>query len=88
MASRRFLKKVINSQIADVIDHCYDVIAVSPDKEAKMNEIIDASVELYDDLIEAVNSYRSAENKAAYFSEIETKLVKEVDALNQKVTSL
>ena len=88
MASRRFLKKVINSQIADVIDHCYDVIAVSPDKEAKMNEIIDASVELYDDLIEAVNSYRSAENKATYFSEIETKLVKEVDALNQKVTSL
>ncbi|UTW66115.1 hypothetical protein KFE94_15890 [bacterium SCSIO 12643] len=88
MASRRFLKKVINSQIADVIDHCYDVIAVSPDKEAKMNEIIDASVELYDDLIEAVNSYRSAENKSAYFSEIETKLVKEVETLNQKVTSL
>lgn len=88
MASRRFLKKVINSQIADVIDHCYDVMAVSPDKETKMNAIIDESVELYDDLIEAVNAYRSAENKATYFSEIESRLIKEVDSLNGKVTSL
>jgi cysteinyl-tRNA synthetase len=88
MASRRFLKKVINSQIADVIDHCYDVMIESPDKKEKMNAIIDESVELYDGLIEAVNAYRSAENKPTYFSEIESKLIKEVDALNGKVTRL
>lgn len=88
MASRRVLKRVINAEIADVIDHCYDVIAVSPEKEEKMNSVVDASVELYDNLIIAVNDYKSAKNKSAYFAEIEAKLVKEVAELNKKVTTL
>jgi hypothetical protein len=88
MASRRVLKRVINAEIADVIDHCYDVASVSPDKEDKMNAIVDASVELYDNLIIAVNAYKSAENKSAYFAEIEARLTKEVEELNQKVTTL
>tara|TARA_R110002050_G_scaffold300722_2_gene471875 strand:+ start:13410 stop:13676 length:267 start_codon:yes stop_codon:yes gene_type:complete len=88
MASRRLLKKVIKSQIADVIDQCYDVITESPKSEEKMNKVIDASVELYDDLIIAVNDYRKADNKSAYFTEIEARLMKEVDALNGKVTIL
>ena len=88
MASRRDLKRLINVEIADVIDHCYDVVAEAPEKEDKMNEIVDASVELYDELIIAVNGYRSAENKSAYFSDIENKLAKEVEALNKKVTKL
>jgi hypothetical protein len=86
MASRRFLKKAINSQIAEVIDNCYDVITESPKSEAKMNKVIDEAVELYDELIGAVNDYRSAKNKSAYFAEIEEKLMKAVDALNGKVT--
>ncbi|MGB0806126.1 MAG: hypothetical protein ACPGRC_05500 [Salibacteraceae bacterium] len=88
MASRRVLKRVINAEIADVIDHCYDVVATSPDKEEKMNAIVDASVELYDNLIIAVNDYKTADNKSAYFAEIEATLQKEVAALNQKVTTL
>lgn len=88
MASRRVLKRVINAEIADVIDHCYDTVAVSPDKEEKMNAIVDASVELYDSLIIAVNSYKSADNKGAYFAEIEARLTKEVEELNQKVATL
>jgi hypothetical protein len=88
MASRRVLKKVINSQIADVIDQCYDTIAESPKSEEKMNKVIDASVELYDSLIIAVNDYKKADNKATYFAEIEAELVKEVEALNAKVTIL
>ncbi len=88
MASRRLLKKVINSQIADVIDHCYDVITESPKSEAKMTAIIDESVELYDSLIISVNNYRTAENKTAYFAEIESRLDLEVDKLNGKVTIL
>ena len=86
MASRRFLKKVINSQIAEVIDNCYDVIIESPKSEGKMNKVIDEAVELYDELIGAVNDYRSADNKSAYFTGIEEKLIKEVDSLNGKVT--
>ena len=86
MASRRFLKKAINSQIAEVIDNCYDVIAESPKSEAKINKVVDEAVELYDELIGAVNDYRSAKNKSAYFAEIEEKLMKAVDALNGKVT--
>jgi len=88
MANRRVLKKVINSQIADVIDHCYDVIAESPKSGEKLNKIVDEAVELYDSLIIAVNDYKKAESKSAYFAEIEAKLVKEVDALNAKVTIL
>jgi len=88
MANRRVLKKVIKSEIAEVIDQCYDVIAESPKSEDKMNKIIDASVELYDQLIISVNDYRKADNKSAYFAEIEVKLMKEVEALNSKVTIL
>ena len=88
MASRRELKRVINAEIADVIDHCYDVVAQSPDKEEKMKTIVDASVELYDTLIIAVNGYKTAENKGSYFAEIEAKLTKEVADLNKKVTTL
>ncbi|MFT4754732.1 MAG: hypothetical protein ACI85Q_002293 [Salibacteraceae bacterium] len=88
MASRRVLKRVINAEIADVIDHCYDVVASSPDKEEKVNAIVDASVELYDSLIIAVNEYKSAESASTYFAEIEAKLTKEVEALNQKVATV
>lgn len=85
MASRRLLKKEINSSIAEVIDNCYDVIAASPKKEEKMNKVIDEAVELYDELINSVNDYKSAKNKSTYFSEIETKLDKALDQLNGKV---
>lgn len=88
MASRRDLKRAINAEIADVIDHCYDIVAESPEKEAKMNEIVDASVELYDRMIIAINSYKSAENKGAYFAELEANLDKELQELNKKVTKL
>ena len=88
MASRRVLKRVINAEIAEVIDHCYDVIAASPEKEEKATVIVDASVELYDNLIIAVNEYKSAESKSAYFAEIESKLDKELEVLNQKVATL
>ena len=79
---------MINAEIADVIDHCYDVVATSPDKEEKVNAIVDASVELYDSLIIAVNEYKSADNPSRYFAEIEDKLTKEVEALNQKVATV
>lgn len=88
MASRRLLKKQINAEIAEVIDQCYDVITESPKNEEKMNKVIDEAVELYDELIEAVNKYRDAKNKSAYFNEIETKLFEKVDALSSKVTIL
>ncbi len=88
MASRRDLKRAINAEIADVIDHCYDIVAESPEKEAKMNEIVDASVELYDKMIIAINNYKTADNKGAYFAEIEASLEKELEGLNQKVTKL
>ena len=85
MASRRFLKKAINSQIADVIDSCYDIIAESPKSEVKMNKVIDEAVELYDELIGEVNGYRAAKNKSTYFAKIEEKLMKSVDSLNGKI---
>lgn len=88
MASRRLLKKQINTEIAEIIDQCYDVITESPKNKEKMNKVIDEAVELYDQLIEAVNKYRSAENKGAYFADIESTLIKKVDALGSKVTIL
>lgn len=88
MASRRFLKKVINSQIAEVIDNCYDVIAESPKKEEKVTKIIDQAVELYDDLIGEVNDYRNAKSASAHFNKIEEKLLKNVDSLNGKLATV
>lgn len=88
MASRRVLKKQINAEVSEIIDQCYDVILESPKSEEKMNDVIDAAVELYDSLIISVNKYKSVTNKSAYFTELETKLFAEVDALKAKVTML
>ncbi len=88
MASRRYLKKVINSQIAEVIDNCYDVLAESPKKEEKANKIIDEAVELYDDLIGEVNDYKNAKSPSAHFNKIEEKLLKQIDSLNGKLATI
>lgn len=85
MASRRLLKKQINVAVASVIDHCYDITIDAPEKQEKVEPIIDEAVELFDNLIVLVNNYRNADNKAAYFAEIEGVLEKEIDALTAKI---
>lgn len=87
MASRRILKKQINVAVAEVIDECYDRMFENPKKEEALNVIIDEAVELFDNLIVLVNNYRNADNKGAYFTEIETMLAKQVDELSAKVAT-
>lgn len=87
MASRRILKKQINIAVAEVIDECYDRMYESPKKEDALNAIIDEAVELFDNLIVLVNNYRNADNKGAYFAEIETMLAKQVDELSAKIAT-
>lgn len=87
MASRRILKKQINVAVAEVIDECYDRMYENPKKEEALNVIIDEAVELFDNLIVLVNNYRNADNKGAYFAEIETMLAKQVDELSAKVAT-
>jgi hypothetical protein len=84
MASRRNLKKLINSEIANVIDSCYDIIIESPKSEEKMNKVIDEAVELYDELLGAISGYKSASNTGAYFRDLETKLYEGVEKLSGK----
>lgn len=86
MSNRRTLKRTVNTHIADVIDHCYDIAAVSPDKE--VNGVIDAAVTLYNDLLVKINVYKTQKNKSAYFSEIKLKMEKEIEVLNEKIKTL
>lgn len=84
MASRRNLKKLINAEIASVIDSCYDIIIESPKSEEKMTKVIDEAVELYDELLGAISGYKTASNPSSYFRDLEDRLRDGVEKLSGK----
>lgn len=88
MSSRRILKRIINLEVAELIDHCYDIATVSPEKEEGLGSIVDKAVELYDNVISEINAYKTEKNKSAYFAKIKSKMDKELAELNKNMTAL
>lgn len=88
MASIRSLKKLINLELALLIDDCYEVLLTNPDDEQELNEVIDEAVNLFDNLIERVNDFRGEENKQNYFKSIEDDLGNGLAQLRNKLSQL
>ena len=88
MASIRSLKKIINLELALLIDDCYEVLLTNPDDEQELNEVIDAAVNLFDKLIERVNDFKADQKSQPYFDAIENDLFEGVAQLRNKLTQL
>lgn len=88
MASIRSIKKIINNELALLIDDCYEILLTNPDDEQELNEVIDEAVDLFDNLIVRVNSYGVEGNKQDYFKSIEDDLANGLAKLRNKMNQL
>jgi len=88
MASIKNLKKDINYTLGDIIEECYVAQMLNPKTDAKKTEaIIDEAIEVFDVLIEKLNT-KNIENKKAYFSAIGTELELKAKDLVEKINKL
>lgn len=92
MASRRELKRSVNTQLLDIIDEAYDfLIENKGEKEKEANAVIDATVELLNEFSEGMAGYRKLENGSkanVHFNELKADIEKKAEALRKKVASL
>ncbi len=82
-------KKEINYVYGEVIDEASFKQLIKPEiEDDKIDAIIDEAVSAYEDFTDKINAGRKAENKKAYFKELEKEYTKNVDALIEKINAL
>lgn len=86
MASIKRLKKEVNYVLGDVITYTLDIAALK-NKSKEGNEIVDETIEVFDELIAKVNA-NVIENKKEYFNSINIELQKKAAVLIEKVNTL
>lgn len=92
MASKRELKKDMNSLIFEVVSECYSFADIYPETDyAKADEIIEKAMDIQDETITSINnvdkSLSSKETKK-YFNELKTEFIKKVEALFKELDDL
>ncbi|PID68269.1 MAG: hypothetical protein CR968_02465 [Flavobacteriia bacterium] len=87
MAKKRTLKKLLNEQIAEVIEACYDWQDEHPKLADKAESIIDESIDFFDDLIGKIND-RTVDDAKKHFNTIKNTLKETKDNLLSKVSDL
>ncbi len=89
MSSIKDLKKQINYIFGEVIDEANYKQLLNPDADAvKAEAIVDEAVSAYEDFYKKINEGRKAENKKAYFKNLEKEINETVDALIEKINAL
>ena len=87
--SIREFKKEINYIFGEVIDEASFKQLVKPEIEDDTIEtIIDEAVATYDDFNDKINAGRKAENKKAYYKQLEEEYVASVKTLIDKINAL
>ena len=86
MASIKRLKKEVNYVLGDVITYTLDIAALK-NKSKEGNEIVDETIDVFDELIAKVNA-NVMENKKEYFNSINIELQKKAAVLIEKVNTL
>ena len=88
MASVRDLKRDINYVLGDIIEAVYIWELTHPEKDSKKAEgIIDDAINVFDELIEKVNT-KKVENKKQHFKAINQELEDRGRALIEKINAL
>ena len=86
MASIKRLKKEVNYVLGDVITYTLDIASLKK-KSKEGNEIVDETIDVFDELIAKVNA-NVIENKKEYFNSIKIELQKKAAGLIEKVNTL
>ena len=87
MANKRDLKKLVNEELADVIEACYDWQFEHPKDADKAEKIIDETIETFDNLVDEINK-RDLENAKKHFSSVRESLKNSKEKLLSKVSKL
>ncbi len=89
MASIKDFKKEINYIFGEVIDEVLFKKTLKPEiADAKVEEIIDEAVAAYEDLKEKINQGKKAEDKKAFYKELNKEYEETVNALLDKIKAL
>jgi len=89
MASIKKLKKDINYIFGEVIDEVNYKQLLNPDVDNdKAEAIIDEAVAAYEDFYKKINAGRKAENKKAYFKNLDEEINQSVKSLLDKIEDL
>ena len=86
MASIKNLKKDINYVLGDVIEYALDV-SILKNEPKKGDQIIDEAIEIFDALIEKVNT-KKVENKKSHYKAINLELETQAKGLVEKINGL
>lgn len=86
MASVKSLKKQVNYVLGDVITYTLDIASLKK-KSKEGNEIVDETIDVFDDLIAKVNA-NGVENKNAHFKSIKKELQNKAAELIEKANNL
>jgi len=89
MASIKDLKKDINYIFGEVIDEANYKQLLKPDVDNdKVEAVIDEAVTAYEDFYEKISAGRKAENKKAYFKNLDEEIRQAVKNLLDKIEAL
>lgn len=91
MPSRREFKRLINSELLDIIDSAYDYMEENPgEKVAEANAIIDGAVDILNDVSDRMSEHKKLEGKKvkAHFNTIQADVEKQAAALRAKIAKL
>lgn len=97
----RVIKKDVDFLVGEVIDDAIIYLELNDNaNEEKVAEIIDAALDLEDELVEKINSYAKAPkgrkekrktkggDAKAYYKEVQKDLVEGIDALYEQLSAL
>ncbi|MBP5539649.1 MAG: hypothetical protein J6X69_07520 [Bacteroidales bacterium] len=83
----RVIKKDIDFFVSEFIDDCTLCMALNDEcDEAKINEIIDEAVDLYNDLKYKVNHPAEGQSKKAYYDAVIKEMFEKLDELCEKLS--
>lgn len=92
MASKKQLKKNIHDAISNVVEEAYSYQLFNPGKKEKeVNDLIDRSVDVLDDLMEKINSAKNlpeGKETRAHYNKIMEEFEKNKAALDKEVSKL
>lgn len=83
----RVIKKDIDFFVSEFIDDCTLCMALNDNcDEAKINDIIDEAVALYNDLKDKVNNPAEGQKKKAFYTAVTKEMFEKLDALYEKLS--
>lgn len=86
MASIKSFKKEVNYVLGDVITYTLDIASLKK-KGKEANEIVDETIDVFDDLIAKINA-TGIENKKTHFNSLKIELQNKAAGLIEKANNL